>query len=314
MAVLIVTCILFACSKNNKYDEVYSEMQMASIPLGEDNESINMNSVQFTPPILKQYIGTIAAQQDGVNGSRPLVKTALLKFKVNDVVNSSYAIETITLKNEGFILKSNINSAESYSHTVQISSDSSVIIRHNEVKAYLNVRVPQENLHLLLDEIAKEAIYIDCRQLEAKDLTVSLFANNLEAKRSERKKKRMGMAIATRSGKLSDAVDAEEVLDAAEQHADEVKMSEFIMQDDMKLSTVSIEIYQNEVISKEFIRNIDDEANYEPGFGYQLKTSLVSGWKGVCVIFVFLLNLWPLWLLAAGVFTLYIKYRKRKDA
>lgn len=310
MTTLIVVSIVFACG-NNKHDEVYSEMVMNSMPIEEENVPVSMNSVQFIPPVLKQYIGTLAAEQDGVAGERPLIKSASLKFKVRDVVNSSCEIETVTLKNKGFILKSSINSAESYSHTVQISSDSSVIIRHYDVKAYLNVRVPQENLHLLLDDIAKEAIYIDYRLLEAKDLTVDMFSNDLETKRMERKKKRMGAAIATRSGKLSDAVDSEETLDAAEKHADEIKLSEFVMQDDLKLSTVSIEIYQNKVVSKEFVKNANDES-YKPGFAYQLKQALSAGWDGLQVIFIFMIQAWPLWVVLVAVFIVVRKYRMKK--
>lgn len=315
--IVLVVSLIYACSDNSKYEATEDQMIMMSGPVDEDlkemeyNKAKSKNTIAFTAPIVKNFLATQAAAQDMDIIKRPLIKTAKLRFKVKDVVNSSYGIEARALGNEGYILQSNITSQESGYRSVRMSADSSLIIRNYEIKGDLVIRVPQENLYTFLDEIAKEATLIDYRLLNAKDLTLDLFANSLEEKRLDRKTRRMGTAIATRSGKLADAVEAEEALDAAEQHADNVKISEFRMQDDMKLSTVTIEIYQDELEYKEVVKNTEQIDEYEPGLGHHIKNALLSGWNGFCSIFIFVVNLWPLLILLVAIG--YIIYRNRKN-
>ncbi|WP_101688422.1 DUF4349 domain-containing protein [Dysgonomonas massiliensis] len=303
--------LIYACGNKNEYSHEDSMVMDSYIPqeevIGEDWEK-SKKMVAFGTPIVDNFLVTQAAAQDVTALKRPLIKTAKLKFKVRDVVNSSYAIEKSTLQNSGFILESKISSSEYFSTVMRTSADSSLIIRKYDITGDLVVRVPQENLHIFLEEIAKEATLVDYRLLNAKDLTIDLFANGLDQERLTKKSKRMGSAISSRSGKLEEAMDAEEALDAAEKYANEVKVSEYRMQDDMKLSTVTIEIYQDKVESRETIKYVEQIESYEPGVGSRLIDALVSGWNGLCSFFVSLINIWPL--LLVFVFVGYLIYRK----
>lgn len=311
--IFTVFTILLICACGNK--EEYSQdnsIVMDSYMIQQEAEAASLekskNAVAFVPPVVENFLVTQAAAQDVTALKRPLIKTAKLKFKVSDVVSSSYAIEKSTLQNSGFILESKVSSSEYFSTVMRVSADSSLIIRKYDITGDLVVRVPQENLHIFLEEIAKEAILVDYRLLNAKDLTIDLFANGLDQERLTKKSKRMGSTISSRSGKLEEAMDAEEALDAAEMHANEVKVSEYRMQDDIKLSTVTIEIYQDKLESRETIKYVEQIESYEPSVGSRLVDALVSGWSGLCSAFVSLINIWPL--LLVFVFVGYLIYRK----
>lgn len=303
--------LIYACGNKDQYSQEDVAVMYSHIPQEEADAASfekSKNAVTFVPPVVKNFLATQAATQDATVLRRPLVKTAKLKFKVSDVVSSSYAIEKSTLQNSGFILESKVSSSEYFSTVMRVSADSSLIIRKYDITGDLVVRVPQENLHIFLEEIAKEATLVDYRLLNAKDLTIDLFANSLDQERLTKKSRRMGSAISSRSGKLEEAMDAEEALDAAEKYANEVKVSEYRMQDDIKLSTVTIEIYQDKLESRETVKYVEQIESYESGVGSRLVDALVSGWGGLCSAFVSLINIWPL--LLVFVFVGCLIYRK----
>lgn len=310
---LTVITMLYACGNKERNEESPVDLAMVFEEESEAKYASEKSSAKYVAIDAKEYMKTQAAAQGGEDGIRPLVKTASLKFKVKDVVKSSHTLESMTLKNGGFILKSNINSDESYVRRVQVSSDSSVLISNYDIRGYLNVRVPQEYLYQFLEEVAAEAVHVDYRLLDAEDLTIDLFTNGLAAKRMERKTKRIGTAIASRAGKLSDAVDAEEALDLAEKKADEVKVAEFVMQDKLEFSTITIEIYQNELTTREVVKNADDESAYEPSLGYQLKEALISGWHVLQELVVSLISIWPIGVIVVIFIFLLRRWRAKRN-
>lgn len=311
IVIFLAIFIIVSCSNPNKMmmDEAM-EVSMADVPESEYSMNNPIPSVQFVPPVIENFIATSAAYTINDDEDHKFIRTATLRFKVNDVVKATSAIEDIIVTNKGFIIKSQINSRQSVVGEYTLSDDSLLTIMNNYLEGSLNLKVPCELLNQILHEISPLAVYIDYRTIEAEDVTVKLLSDKLERERMLKKQKRMGTVINTRSGKLEEAMDAEERIDAASEQADRAYISTFTMNERIAYSVINIQIYQDPIIEKK--TTVID--NYEPGFGMKAIDGLSVGWGIICAIFLFFVNIWPIILLLFGIsFVLYFKLLRPKN-
>ena len=122
----------------------------------------------------------------------------------------------------------------------------------------------------------------------------------------------MGNAINTRSGKIYDAMDAEEKLDYAQQQADQVKLSTYTLNDQIAYSTISIELYQDVTKYNEKVVRESQIDEYEPGFGSQALDALGNGWQGLSILFILLINIWPILILLTIAAIVYVRLKNKK--
>lgn len=338
---LIITTLLllflFACGNNyhksadiieespavaatEQQEEVYAMMDMSDYK-DEDVSYKQKASIQYAPPTLasdatalnssiRNFIATSAALSHN-DGKHKLIRTARLRFKVEDVVAATATIERAILQKQGLIMNSSISNAKISATSYNISKDSTLVISYNELTGSLSLRVPKDVLDETLREIAPLATEIDYRTLEARDETFNIIWNHMTEQRKQRKAQRLGNSISSRSGKLSDVVDAENSRDQAEETADRVKLNNMILEDQIEYSNIEIQLYQDRIESRKMIENPITIESYKPGFGQKFGDALANGWNAVCVFFLLLVNIWPLLLIIGiGVF-IFIRYRKR---
>ncbi len=84
---------------------------------GRNKEASSADSLATVP------ISSSAAVEKNKDSTRIFIRTADLKFKVKNVINSTYDIENITLRQGGFVTYSNLASTISNVTTTVISND-----------------------------------------------------------------------------------------------------------------------------------------------------------------------------------------------
>lgn len=327
--------VLFSCGKANKSEAMDEAYALMSVPAEDEKNSADqalaaiyevdskekseeptfVNSVKFVPPTLTvpNFIATSSASTLNDDGVHKLVRTARLKFRVKDVPKATQIIEDVVLKNKGIILKSAINNNNVQSQWINISKDSAYVVYRNHLQATLDLRVSFSLLDSTLRQIAPLAVVIDYRIVEGDDVTAQLMADELKKIRLEKKQRRVSNAISTRSGKLEDAIAAEESLDYAMEEADRTKISEYNMNDKIAYSLIQIEIYQEPVITKEqVLRNDLIIASYEPGYGSKIVDAMSGGWSALASIFLLIIRLWPFWIILAIVTYIFIRIRRKR--
>lgn len=326
---ILVSIVIVSCSDKEKMyttmDEAYivSDEEMVTeehkqyVAISPDNNldiSEQQQTIRFIPPVVQNYIATSGATTINDDENHQFIRTATLKFKVKDVVMAASTIEDIILKNKGFIIRSAITNKQSQLGEYNVSDDSVLVITNNYLEGDLKLKVPRELLDQTLREIAPIAVHIDHRVVEAEDVTFKLLSEKLKQERMAKKQKRMGNAIGSRSGKLGDAMDAEDRLDNALQQADDAYLSAFIINEKIAYSRIDINIYQDPITEKNttFVPNYD---NYAPGFGSKFIDGLAGGWNIICSIFLFFINIWPVTLLILGiVLFIYWRYGRKPKA
>ena len=262
-------------------------------------------------------VSSSAAVESTKDSTHKFVRTADLKFKVKSVIKSTYDIEEITARSGGFVTYTNLTSDALSTETNEISLDSSVIVTRFIVKNSIIIRVPNTKLDTTLKQISRNIVYLDCRVIKADDVALQLLSNNLTIRRSDKNEARLKNAIDNRGKKLNETTSAEELLLNKQEQADNARIANLALKDQINFSTINLDIYQNQGVNYEKIARDKNSKEYEPSFGYRVLDSLSYGWSIFENIIVFILNLWGLFLVGGLVllgFKLYeVKFKNKKN-
>lgn len=254
------------------------------------------------------YISSSAAVEKNQDGTRKFIRTADLKFKVLSVINSTYDVENITIRQGGFVTYTNLNSTIDRVTVTEISADTSLESTYYTVTNSITLRVPNTKLDTTLREIARNIDYLDYRIIKADDVALEILSNELVQKRSKESEKRLSNAIEKTGKKLIETTEAEELLLNKQEQSDHARISSLSLKDQIEFSTIHLNIYQRQSVRRELISNENQIEEYKPGFGVRTLESLKFGWKILEGIIVFFIRLWGILLIGAVIFFIYKRY------
>jgi len=289
----IITILFLSCSQAYEKGDMEESAQMESE--SDDNK----------------FISSSAAVENNKDSTRKFIRTAELKFKVKNVLASTYSIENITNRQEGFVTYTNLISNINNVTTTAISVDSSLETTYFTVKNDIILRVPDTKLDTTLKEISKNIDFLDYRIIKAEDVALQILSNSLTQQRSEKNENRLINAIDNRGKKLGETTIAEEVLLSKQEQADRAKISNLSLADQINFSTINLSIYQRQSIKRELISNSKNIEAFEPSFGSKVVESSKLGWKVLEALILFLIKIWGLFLFAIIVFFIYKMYKHK---
>jgi len=289
LILLAVISLIISCKKSDALSEESADVKMSA-------DTISSSA---------------AVEKEG--STRKFVRTADIKFKVKNVTQSTYAIENITNKFDGFVTYTNLQSTIIDEFETKVSLDSTLqTIRYN-VENDITIRVPNKRLDTVIKSIAKQIDFLDYRIIKADDVSLKMLSNQLTQTRSANNEKRIEKAIDTKGKKINDIMEAENTLANKKEQNDNTKLDNLSIQDQINFSTLTIKIYQNESVKQEIIGSTKDSNFYKPNIGIRILDSLKSGWYVLINIIVFLFEIWWLLVFIIGGFFLYKKYIKKEE-
>ncbi|HET6992029.1 MAG TPA: DUF4349 domain-containing protein [Bacteroidia bacterium] len=253
-----------------------------------------------------------AARPTKLDSTHRFIRTADIKFRVKNVAFCSYRIEDLARKFEGYVADTKLNSQLTSSYEKPVSADSSLQTEKFIVTNTIILRIPVENLDTTLKALVPMIDYLDYRNVNTNDITLDLLANKLAQARIFNYNHRLSLDIDNKGKKLDDVQSAEESMLSQQENSDNALIENLRKDDQVKYSTVTINIYQKETFEQELIAREKDVDEYEPGLGTKLGSSLQSGWHGLQAIIVGIVMLWPLWLIAAATWFL-IRFLLRRN-
>lgn len=286
---LVIIALLFSCKKAD-----YAAEEATNYKTTADSTAVSSS-----------------AAVEPKNSSQKFIRTADIKFKVKNVVKSTYAIENAVAKFGGFVTYTNLQSNIHDQIKTKISQDSTLETTKFSVENNITIRVPNTQLDTVIKSIARQIDFLDFRVIKADDVSLKLLANQLSQKRSASNEKRVEKAIDTKGKKINDIMEAENALASQKEANDSKTIENLSIQNQVNFSTITLQLYQNETIKQEITAGEKDSAYYKPNLGIQIIDSLKTGWYILQSILVFLLNLWPFILFSLGGFFLYKKYGKK---
>lgn len=267
-----------------------------------------MNHERMNDSTSNAFISSTAAVENSNDSTHKFIRTADLKFKVKSLIKSTYNIEDITKRQGGFVTYTNLTSNIDHVTNTTVSADSSLETTYYTASNSITLRVPNTKLDTTLKEISKNIDYLDYRIIKADDVAMQILSNNLTQKRSTKNEQRLTNAIANRGKKLDETIVAEEVLISKQEQADNAKIANLSLNDEINFSTINLSIYQRQAIKRELISNDKNIDEYEPGFGSKILDALKFGWDILEALLVFLVKFWGLFLLGFLTYILYLKF------
>jgi hypothetical protein len=307
--VAITALLMWSCSQNRQENQA---MEMAEAESDYDMLALTEESIsEKSTHSPETYISSSAALENPGDTTRRMIRTADIKFKVKDVIKATYNIESITVKNNGFVEKTNLASQTNYTKETTIKEDSTLLTTYYTVINELVLRVPNTQLDTTLKEIAQFVEFMDYRNISARDVTLDLLAKRLEQNRLTRYDSRMTNAIDNKGKRLDDVSDAEDNVLRRQAQADEAKLANLQILDKIKFSTITLSLYQNQSIKYEVIAKEKTIKPYSVPFGTRFIDALKFGWTIIVEICLFLVNIWSLILVGILVFLGVRYFRKR---
>ncbi len=243
-----------------------------------------------------------AAVVGKADSTHTFIRTADIKFKVKDVKQSTFDIEDLVAKHNGYITYTNLSSNISYQNKVQVSRDSCKERTYYVVDNSVTMRIPNTELDAVLRGLAPLMDFLDHRTIKADDIKYTLLSNQLAEKRYKNYKQRYTNAIDSKGKKLKETVTAEDNLAISNQLADNKTIENLELMDKVNYSTVTLYIYQPQTIKETIVASEKTIPPYVPSFGQRLGESFTDGWHIFEHIILFFVNIWGVLVLMAGMF------------
>lgn len=262
---------------------------------------------QFISPLSGSSSAAVENLKDTLH---KFIRTADIKFKVENVEKTTYKIEDIVASHNGFVTLTSLTSHINNISKTQVSADSSAETTNFSVTNYITLRVPNTQLDTTLKDIAKLVGFLDYRLIKAEDVSLQLLANNLLQKRTAQHAQRLAKDIDANHKKLDESADAEDNLLARQEAADEATISNLSMAEQRQFSTVKLELYQPETIATTIVVSPKPLPTYQVSFAPRLWHSLQFGWNMLEDISLAIISCWVFILLGLIGYILYKKYTK----
>jgi hypothetical protein len=237
--------------------------------------------------------------------ARKFIRTAEMQFRVKNVLQATYSIEEIAKQFDGFVTYTHLASTINKKTVTPVSVDSSLETLYYTVDNDITLRVPNTKLDTTLKTISLLIDYLDYRTIKAEDVALQMLTNKLAQDRANKSSKRIEGDIDEQGRKLKKTTVAEELLNQTREQADAAKIANLTLQDKIKFSTITLNIYQRQTIKRELIANDKNIDAYTPGFGTQLGHALKWGWHLLEEVIVFVVRLWGLVLLGLFAYLIY---------
>lgn len=287
---LMLVTLLFSCKKS----EMTSEEKSADYATTDSTAIVSSS-----------------AAVENKDSKQKFIRTADLKFKVKNVVKSTYAIENAVQKFGGFVTYTNLQSNIQEQIKTKMSQDSTLETTKFTVENNITIRVPNTQLDTVIKTIAKQIDFLDFRVIKADDVSLKLLSTQLSQNRASQSANRIEKAIDNTGKKVNDIVDAENALANKKESNDNALINNLSLKDQINFSTITLQLYQNQTIKQDVIASEKDSSSYRPSIGIEIVDALKNGLYIFETVFVFLLNLWAFILIGIGGYFIYRKYFKK---
>jgi hypothetical protein len=239
---------------------------------------------------------------------KKFIRTAELRFRVTNAIQSTLAVESIAVRNGGFVVENDLETEIENRTLTPVSADSSLettrFSRHNQV----TIRVPYTMLDTTLRAIGHLAEFLDYRRVKARDVGFDMLEQELTRARQQLYEAQVGGA---NSGKTRDITLAADKLLESRTTSDEAKLNALKIEDQIKYSTVQLDIYQDAKTQYRLVARERPVAAFQPGFGSRIMEALSMGWAMIQFILLGIIQLWGVFLFVGLGWMGYRYFRKK---
>lgn len=275
---LLICFCLFNCGGNQR---AIQDMRMEKAEESVADEPVS-NSASQSP---KQGGATVENPIPKIHKSLKIIKTANLRYEVEDLLESTRAIHKFIKKYEAY--SAGLSQSQQYTQS----------------QCQMEIRVASSDFEKLLTDLEGQALHIDTKEVEARDVTEEYV--DLETRIQTKKKvEERYISLLAKAQKIEEILKIENQLRIIREEIEAKEGRLKYLKDQVRYSTIYLEMYQN--------TEPRQSINQQPSFGAKLQEGFINGWQGVLTILVGLAYAWPIWVII-GIL-IFIFRRKKSNA
>lgn len=307
------TVIFLSCSGNNASRESYIKDELVKDSFMKDSilkvEAAEAMNKPGSPALAHDLSSKTNAPKD-----RHFIKTANIRFRVNNVHIATEKIEDLVAKFGGYVKSSNLTNSSENSSREKIGKDSLLISQQIVVENQMVLRIPDEKLDSLLRSLNPLITFLDYRNYNMDDVTFRFIKNLKDAARLKKYDQRQTAHIDQKDSKLKETTHAEDNLLDKQRQSDDLLVNNLELADQVHDCTISLHIYQKPIIIREIVENFNSYQGYRPAFFKRVWGSILFGWTMLEEVIVFIFNLWGILLLFLIGWLVFRIFFKSKDS
>lgn len=216
---------------------------------------------------------------------KKIIKTAYLSFEVANYEEARRKVDQVIADHKAYIVN------ESFQNTDYQKSNN------------MSIRVPAVTFNALLEALPKLAKRVEYQNVDSQDVTEEFM--DVETRlRNKRKVEQTYLKLLGRTTSIDEILSIENKLGEIRAEIESAEGRLRYLNHQVSYSTISLHIFQR--IEYKFV------PEETPNFLQRLLKSLDGGWRGLVAFFLFVIALWPLWLVTALGVYLWFHIRRRR--
>lgn len=231
-----------------------------------------------------------AAVPSAIDSLKKFVRNAEMRFRVKNTAAATLGIEDIAMRHGGFVINSNLNTEVELRQTTPISRDSALETTRYTIHSQLILRLPYRLLDTTLRSIGRLSDFLDLRHVNAEDVGLQMLEQELARIREGIYRADLNQS---EENKISPKADRAR---ASRASSDQARIETLKLEDAIRFSTVTVDIYQLSQIRQTMVANTDVPMPKEP-LAARLGNALESGGEILMLLFLGIIHLWGLILL-----------------
>jgi hypothetical protein len=273
---ILVLFILSACGKSNSKQSISQKMRF-------ENES--------APVTMQNGAASLPPKVEDINRDtvikKKIIKDGNLSLKVNDLERAKSAVDTLVKKYNGYFDNIDFNNSDYQS-------------------AYdLKIRIPSGNFENFINKVEGIEGEIVYKQIQARDVTDQFI--DLETRlRNKRNYLKRYNELLKRAETVKDILEIEEKTRALEEEIESTEGRLNYLKDQVTYSSLNLTLIKEKPYR--FVPKSHGK------FTERLKRSLSGGWSGFISFVLFLIRLWPLWIILTIAIPVWKRMRNRRKS
>jgi len=217
------------------------------------------------------------------DGKTKLIKEANYRFEVKNVKESAAAIETAIRKYPAYI------------------ASSSLKLENPILENKMTIRIQTEYFNDLLQEIDKQVIFVNTREVNTEDVSKEFVDLESRLKTKREVEERYMAILRNKAGTIEELLNAERQIGALHEEIEATISRINYLKDQVSYSSINLEFYQT--ITEKISETGESTSN-------KFKSALSAGLQGIVTIGIAIAFIWPLILFGGGIMA-YGLYKKK---
>lgn len=273
---LFALLLFTACGEKKEEAEAVAETMKIDQPTPEKSSNAEISK--------SKKVGDQDSSNQDSHSVKKIIKDGEIEIKSNDLYTGKKEVDQLLQNLNGYYEYEEIKNEED-------------MLRYE-----LKIRLPAQNFEKLIENLEKGKNEITKKKIQARDVTTEHI--DIETRLNNKKKylNRFNELL-SKSTTIKDILSLEENIRKLQEEIESQEGQLKYLNDQVNYSTLHISIFK--------IKDFQYKPIHQHNFWERLKNALANGWISLIGLIIWLISLWPYFIISIGGYYLYQKYLKK---